>query len=190
MTQLPENVRTAAELLRGLEIDGQQGLPEELFLLASGLVPLPNVDLLVTDRTGRLLLSRRNDPYFEQCWHIPGGCLRWGEDFAERIHATALRELGCDVHFEETPLAVRNVIRGPNQAQKHPNERGHNVAILFRCQLPEDYQIDNGVKTPEDNGYLQWFRVLPPDFMKIQLVYRDVLGPWLDRREIDGNMEE
>lgn len=176
--ELPQELTNAVELLRNAELDARNGLTEELFWMISALVPIPNVDLLIVNESGQLLLSRRNDTFFEKSWHIPGGCLRYGEDMATRIQETAKRELGCEVQFDPEPLAVRNVLRGENPRQSHPKERGHNVAILYRCRLPEGYCINNGDKTNDDNGYLQWFRKLPPDFMKIQSVYNDVLRPW------------
>lgn len=175
---LTEEQRKAVELLRRAEIDTDNGMPEELFLLVSSLVPLPNVDLLVVDRQERLLLSRRCDPFYPKSWHIPGGCMRFNEDFARRIQETARAELDCTVSFDETPLAVRNVIREPNENLLHPRERGHNVAILFRCYLPDGYQIDNGGRSEDDNGYLKWFDRLPEDFLEIQHVFDDVLKPW------------
>lgn len=175
---LTEEQKQAVELLRQAEIDTDHGMPEELFLLVSSLVPLPNVDLLVVDRQGRLLLSRRNDPFYAKSWHIPGGCMRFNEDFARRIQETAKAELGCTVTFNETPLAVRNVIRRRNEKLPHPRERGHNVAILFRCYLPDGYQITNNGRSEEDDGYLKWFDHLPEDFLEIQHVFDDVLEPW------------
>lgn len=179
--ELTDHMRHAIELLRSAEIEAENGLPQPLFLLASALVPLPNVDLLVVNEKNQLLLSRRNDPYFEKSWHIPGGCLRYGEDFPARIKETAKNELGCEVGFCPEPLAVRNVIRGCNESQPHPRERGHNVAVLFRCTVPRDYQIDNHGLSENDNGYLKWFDTLPEDFMKIQEVYEDILSPWRRR---------
>lgn len=177
---LTEEQRQAVELLRRAEINTDNGMQEELFLLVSSLVPLPNVDLLVVDQQGRLLLSRRNDPFYEKNWHIPGGCMRFNEDFAHRVQETARLELGSTVTFDETPLAVRNVIRGPKETLPHPRERGHNVAILYRCKLPENYQtqLHNQGMTEEDNGYLKWFSRLPEDFSSVQHVYHDILEPW------------
>ena len=183
MYRLTDDQLAAAELLRSAELPSEQGLPEPLFLLASALVPLPNIDLLVVNGAGQLLLSRRSDPFFEHSWHIPGGCMRYGESFEQRIQATAVRELGCEVTFDSEPLAVRNVLRGGNRALAHPRERGHNVAILFRCALPETYRPDNGDKTENDAGYLRWFDRLPPDFMKLQYVYDDILTPWKEKTE-------
>lgn len=176
--KLPEELSCAVELLRNAELDAKDGLTEELFLLVSALVPLPNIDLLVVNKKNQLLLARRNDEFFEESWHIPGGCIRYGESFANRIQETAKQELGCEVIFDPNPIAVRNVLRGDNPTQRHPRERGHNIAILFRCWLPNDYCIDNAGKSAEENGYLQWFDRLPENFMKIQHVYDDVLELW------------
>lgn len=104
--------------------------------------------------------------------------MRFNEDFAHRIQETAKMELGCTVTFDQTPLAVRNVIRRPNENLLYPRERGHNVAILFRCYLPDGYQIDNSGRNEDDNGYLKWFDRLPEDFLQIQHVFDDVLKPW------------
>lgn len=180
--RLTQEQARAVELLRQGELNTDHGMPEELFLLVSSLVPLANVDLLVVSRENQLLLERRNDPYYERSWHIPGGCMRFNDTFARRIQETARKELGCEVTYEEMPLAVRNVIRGQNTALPHPRERGHNVAILFRCELPEGYQIQNGDLTEQDDGFLKWFDVLPDDFLKIQHVFDDVLEPWRSSR--------
>lgn len=179
--ELPEELRHAVGLLRNAELDARNGLTEELFWMISALVPIPNVDLLVTNDKGQLLLSRRNDDFFEKSWHIPGGCLRYGETLEARVQKTAEHELGCEVQIDSTPLAVRNVLRGDNERQIHPRERGHHVAVLYHCYLPKGYHIRNGNRTSNDNGYLKWFDKLPHDFMKIQYVYDDILRPW--RRE-------
>ncbi len=173
----------AVELLRNAAIDPKQGLPQPLFLLVSSLVPLPNVDLLVINEKNQILLARRNDPFFQKSWHIPGGCMRYGEEFDTRIQETARKELGCEVCYDRNPVAVRNVIRGPNPSQAYPRERGHNVAILFRCRLPGEHWIDNHGLGEDDNGYLKWFDTLPDDFMKIQEVYFDILSAWRKNRE-------
>ena len=107
MNSITREQQNAIEILRQAELDTDNGMPEELFLLVSSLVPLPNVDLLVVDRQNRLLLSRRNDPFYQKSWHIPGGCMRYNESFAQRIQKTARAELGCSVTFDRTPLAVK-----------------------------------------------------------------------------------
>ncbi len=174
----PES-RHAVNMLRGLNLDATEGLDEELFLLVSSLVPLPNIDMLIVNGEGQILLSYRDDEYYGQSWHIPGGCLRFYETFEHCIIETSKREIGCAVRFDETPLSVKDVIRGPNENQPHPNERGHNVAILYRCYLPDGFIIDNKDKKLSDNGYLKWFDRLPDNFMDIQYIFKDSLKEWI-----------
>ena len=68
-----DEIAQAIQTLRCAELDGRNGLPEDLFLAISGLVPLPNVDLLVLNQKKQLLLAKRCDGFFETSWHIPGG---------------------------------------------------------------------------------------------------------------------
>lgn len=176
--ELNEEQKNAVRLLRGAELDASGGLDEELFLMITALTPIPNVDLLIENSRHQILLARRNDPYYDKSWHIPGGCIRYGEDFANRIRQTALKELGCEVTFDPEPLAVRNVLRKDNPLLSHPRERGHHIAILFRCYLPENYEINNGAKSENDNGFLKWFDRLPEEFLEIQHVYDKELTSW------------
>ena len=172
--------RRNVECLRNLNLDASEGLEEDLFLLTSSLVPIPNVDMLITNDKGQILLSYRDDEYFGRSWHIPGGCMRYGETFEHRLVETSKRELGCIIEFDPEPIAVRNVLRGANPKQQHPNERGHNIAILFNCRLPDGFEIDNGDKGPDDNGYLKWFDRLPDTFLNIQYVFKDCLERWME----------
>ncbi len=174
-----EELTKAIETIRGMNIDARNGIPESLFLMVSSLTPIPNVDLLIVNEKNEILLTRRNDDFFQKSWHIPGGCLRLGESFEDRIQSTAINEVGTRIQYNEKPMAVRNVIRGANAMQNHPNERYHNVAILYQCYLPDGFEISNGVLQESDNGYKRWFKKLPKDFMKIQHVYDDILFPWL-----------
>lgn len=167
----------AIQTLRGAKLDTNKGMPQELFLLVSSLIPIPNVDLLVTNEKNQILLAWRDDPYFEKSWHIPGGCLRYAETMQERIQLTAQKEFGCEVEFDPEPVAVRDVIRGLNESQTYPRERGHNVAILYRCVLKGKVEICIEGTAPY-NGCLRWFDKLPNNFMKIQNVYQDVLYQW------------
>ena len=75
MIQLTNEQRQAVEVLRQAKLNTDDGMPQELFLLLSGLIPLANVDLLVTNSNGQLLLERRCDSWYQNSWHIPGGCM-------------------------------------------------------------------------------------------------------------------
>ena len=169
----------AINYLREANFDSSDGLPEELFLFASSLVPLPNIDMLIVDEQNRILLSRRNDDFFDKSWHIPGGCIRYNQTMQTCVCDSMLRELGNIIPFDETPIMVRDVIRGKRENIQHPYERGHNISMLFRCYWPSQCIINNQNKHPNDDGYLEFFDKLPSDFLALQHVFDDVLQPWL-----------
>lgn len=155
-----------------MEIDARDGLPEEIFLAVSTLMPVANIDLLIRDECGRVLLSWRNDPYFEQAWHIPGGCIRFKETMLERVQKTAIEELHTEVIVNPVPLAVRDVIED-RDSTKH-KIRAHHLAVLYDCRLPEGYKIDNGQLGEQDAGYLKWFDRMPDNLLRLHDCYRDI----------------
>jgi colanic acid biosynthesis protein WcaH len=108
--------------------DPGAGLPEELFLFVSRLVPMVNVDLLISDDQGRILLTWRDDEIFGAGWHVPGGMIRYKETAEDRVRATALDELGAEVAFDGSPI-VQQLIEPERRV------RGHLVALIYRCRL-------------------------------------------------------
>ena len=177
--QINQNLLLSSiKTLRNLNIDARHGLPEELFLLISSLTPIPNVDLLITDSQNRVLLSWRDDPYAGKGWHIPGGCVRFGETMLERVHKTAVHELGCDVMVDPTPIGIQDAILPPRYQLEYPNDRGHHISILFHCSLPNNYRVNNRGKTSMDAGYLRWFEKFPSNLLPVHLGYGKILDPW------------
>jgi len=144
--------------------DPRQGLPEEVFLFASRIMPLINVDLLIQDDAGRTLLTWRDDPYFGAGWHIPGGIIRYKETAADRIRACAREELGAEVSFEAAPLLVSETI-------SLSRNRGHFVSLLYGCRLvtpPEPARRSQSRPSP---GAWQWHQTCPPDLLEAQAQY-------------------
>lgn len=182
-----ERLIEITNILRGMNLEPHQGLPEELFLFVSGVTPIPNVDLMITNEKNELLLSWRNDPYFGQGWHIPGGCIRFGETMLERVQKTAMEEIGTEVIVDKEPIAVRDVICHDRKGLKHANERGHHVTILFACRLPVGFEIDNGNRGENEVGYLKWFDKVPENILQVHDAYKDILAAW-ERKE--SNYEE
>jgi colanic acid biosynthesis protein WcaH len=142
-------------------------LPEPFFLFISRFTPLVNVDLIVRDEQDRILLTWRDDEFYGAGWHIPGGIIRYKESAADRIHATALNELGTDVEFEEPPLAVEQA------TEPERRERGHFVALVYACRLagPPDERLQYRGGVPR-RGEWAWHKHCPPDFLPAQSHYR------------------
>ena len=145
--------------------DPRRGLPEDVFLFVSRIVPLINVDLLIQDDLGRTLLTWREDEFFGAGWHVPGGIIRYKEASADRIRACAREELGAEVSFEAVPLLVSETVRA------HEN-RGHFISLLFRCQLMTPLmEARRASSNVPSSGEWRWHHGCPPDLLEAQRQY-------------------
>ena len=155
-----EEYREAFTLLDHWASDPKAGVPEDLFLFISRLVPLINVDLLIKDERGRTLLTWRQDDFYGSGWHVPGGIIRYKEPAIERVRATARVELGAEVECEPMPCAVAQLIEPERRV------RGHFVSLLYRCRLigvPDDrLRFTGGAPQP---GQWTWHQGCPPDLI-------------------------
>lgn len=145
-----------------------KGLPEEVFLFASRLTPLVNVDILIRNEEGHVLLTWRDDKIFGSGWHVPGGCVRIGEYFADRIVAVARGELGVSVFCYSTPLGVFETIDNMRPFRKH------HVSLLFECKLMDSLDpVKEFSGKSSRNGAWLWHPECPPDLL--QKAYGDIL---------------
>jgi len=160
-------LKDALEEVRSTINDPTVGLPEDVFRFVSSIVPMVNVDLLIRNEDGHVLLTWRIDEFYPPSWHIPGGIIRYKETAANRIHAVAQNELGARVKFEPKPCAI-NEIMVPFPV------RGHFISLLYECTLvsppSESLRFDGQERRP---GVWAWHATCPPDFIAAQSVYRD-----------------
>lgn len=178
--RVPAADRMADEAVAILERyikDPTRGLPEPLFRLVSGLVPMVNVDLLIRNRKGETLLTWREDDFYSPGWHIPGGIVRYKESMGARIRAVARKELSVRVRFDPVPLTVMEVVT-PRQ-----RIRGHFISFLFSCslvsRLPESSRFAGGAPQP---GQWAWHVGCPRAFLDCQRMYRPFLRRQLATR--------
>ena len=173
-------------------IDVRNGLPLSLFKFASSLSPIPNVDLFVVDSHNRFLLAWRDDEYYGQGWHIPGGCIRLLESLETRIQKTAIDELGENVIYDKTPLMIVEALASEERIRRQGNfERTHNICILYKCRFSKKYDIEvyNRGKEIYQKGYLKWFDQVPENFLHAQIpIYRKFLENWV-RTNYECNAE-
>jgi len=154
------------------KINPSEGLPFELFEWISTLVPIANVDLLILNNSGEILLSWRDDEYYGKGWHLPGGCIRFKETSEERIQKTAINELGTQVILKKDSIATRDMIMG--EKSEEPIKRSHHVATLYECRLPDSFVINNGNLCEKDAGFLKWFAKIPENILDVHHIYNDV----------------
>lgn len=148
------------------------GLPEEVFLFASRITPMINVDLLIRNSNNEILLTWRVGDYYSPGWHIPGGVVRYKESINDRVNHVAKIELGTEVEFNPKPILVSEVIRSPERLN-----RGHFISFLFECKL----------KMPpvrqEKYGDFEWFKKCPENIIPVHTMYKDVINREMLQKE-------
>ena len=128
------------------------GLPDAVFDFALGIIPMVNVDLLISDTENRVLLAWREDRWGAG-WHVPGGIIRIYESFSERITATAQLELGLIVRHKPAPISMTQFFV----------DRGHFISLLYECDIVGDQSVvidESAVAAPHPNA-LGWFSKPP-----------------------------
>jgi len=149
------------------EFNPEEGLPEDLFLYASSIMPLVNVDLLIKDERDRVLLAWRDDKYCGSGWHIPGGIIRYREKMIDRVKRVSLDEIGYLVSFNSEPIAVCEIILPDIEA------RSHHVSILFSCIMHSSIKLTKNIGLKEeDAGYLKWFDKCPDNLLSLHKIYK------------------
>ncbi len=144
----------------------ESGLPEAVFEFITRITPVVNVDLLIKDEIGRTLLSWRDDTLHGKGWHIPGGIVRFREHLEERIKKVAELEIGAEVKFEISPIAVNQIINYERDI------RGHFISILYKCFLSSEFVPQNQNMSSRDNGFLKWHKTCPQNLIKVHEIYR------------------
>ncbi|MCM1251856.1 MAG: NUDIX domain-containing protein [Clostridium sp.] len=146
--------------------DPTKGLPEEIFLFATQITPMINVDLLVRDKDGRILLSWRNDEYCGTGWHVPGGIIRYKESANHRIEQVALKELGCRVKHSDKPIEIMELI-SDNTA------RSHFITLVYECEIDGELFLEHQTCKKGEVGYLAWHDFFPEDMINVHYAYKN-----------------
>lgn len=155
------------EKVRNYVDDPTKGLNEDLFLFVTETTPMVNVDLLIKDESGRILLSWRDDRFYGTGWHVPGGILRLKENFEDRIQKTARIEIGCEsIMFDKQPLDIVPIICPEMKV------RGHFITFVYSCSLPDGYSVKNGNKQEHDAGFLKWHKYFPMNMIGVHAFYK------------------
>lgn len=159
-------IKKVINLLESFIKNPSQGLPEEIFLFATRITPMVNVDLLIKNEQNQTLLTWRDDGYFQPSWHVSGGVIRYKEAISDRIKAVAKSELGAEVRFKKEPLVV-NEIMCPFK------NRSHFISLLYECKLTspldENLEFKKGVPKP---GQWKWHNKCPDNIIPVHKMYQ------------------
>lgn len=151
--------------------NAKDGLPIDVFYFVSQLTPLINVDLLVKNKKGQVLLTWRDDRFYGPAWHIPGGIIRFKERIEDRIEMVAQLELGASVRFAPEPIHIRGLINTERDV------RGHFISLLFLCELTTDLPQDRAfIKGDPKPGEWAWHNQAPKNLLKVHEAFREYIN--------------
>jgi colanic acid biosynthesis protein WcaH len=110
--------------------------------------PLVSLDLIVTDRAGRVLLGRRRNRPAQGSWFVPGGRVRKDERLDDAFLRLTEAELGVRVARAEAPLhGVYEHLYDDGFAGEHVST--HYVVVAHRLP-PRD--LDLAALPPDQHG--------------------------------------
>jgi colanic acid biosynthesis protein WcaH len=158
--------------------NAKEGLPLEVFYFVSTLTPLINVDLLIENEKGQILLTWRDDKFYGSGWHIPGGIIRFKEKIEDRIEKVAFLELGTSVKFLSQPIHIRGAMN------KDRDVRGHFISLLFLCELTGSLINEKSYNADAPQvGQWAWHDKAPANLIKAQESFRQYINgarpPWV-----------
>lgn len=174
--EFPDFEKLDRDTLRNAIYNAETGMVDDVFTFVASVTPMVNVDLLIRDKEGRVLLAWRDDGH-NYGWHIPGGIVRFKETFEERIQKTAVTELGTKVSFDREPVKISEIFM-PYQ------RRGHFISFLYRCEVDEGYVLNNQV-LENTSGFLKWHSEMPELLVEGQMCYYEYLKTIFERTMSD-----
>jgi len=150
-------------------LNARRGLPKNLFYFISKLTPLINVDLIIKNNKGMLLLTWREDKFYGPGWHFPGGIIRFKERMSNRINFVAQNELGMEVNYIDNPILINELFA------KERDIRGHFISLAILCKPKSQpnpiLQYKSGMIK---SGQWKWHSKCPKKLIKQQLVYKNL----------------
>lgn len=127
-------------------------LSNDLFKTIVEHTPLVAIDLIVRNKSGEILLGKRNNRPAQDYWFVPGGRILKDERFSEAFTRLTQTELGVPLNISE------GVFLGPYEHHYQDNFSDtdfstHYVVLAFEIEL--DTKVDQLPKL--QHAEYQWF---------------------------------
>ncbi|MBD3332488.1 NUDIX domain-containing protein [candidate division GN15 bacterium] len=105
--------------------------------------PLLTVDTIIQDPSGRVVLIRRKNDPFKDCWALPGGFVEIGETVEEAARRETKEETGLTVELDR----LVGVYSAPER-----DPRGHTVTVAFLA-----HAAAGALEGADDASEASWF---------------------------------
>lgn len=132
-------------------------IPDKLYNQICKLMPIPCVDIIVTDMDNRVLLLKRNNQPMKGEWWFPGGRIYKGETRKE----AALRKVK-----EECGINTESIVKIGTYDLFLNNNLFHAITTVFKVDVEithvvmDDQSCDYSWKTCQE-----WVKIISNDFL-------------------------
>ena len=118
------NIKSHIDIIESYVAESRKsynGLPEDVLFFVSRMTPIVNIDLLIKDKDGRILLTWRDThddidgkesdwPGAGTGWHLPGGIVRYKEKLTHRVLQVMVNEIGAVLKYNHNPIDINELI--------------------------------------------------------------------------------
>lgn len=109
---------------------------------------------VIIDEDGRVLLTRRSIPPFQDLWVMPGGKIELGETIISALKREVHEEVGLEIEIQELIDVFEHLTPGEGNC--------HFVILYYRCRpvycdlLPNEYEVSEAAWVPASdlNNYI------------------------------------
>jgi len=129
-------------------------IPEKTYKKIHSLIPVPCVDVLITDGRGNFLLAKRKNNPEKGKWFFPGGRVLRGE----KIKDTALRKLKQEARLKGKIVELLGVYDFFSKEGYFKNIPTHTIAIVFLVKVSGGQRII----LDQQNSESAWFNKINP----------------------------
>lgn len=127
-------------------------LPLDIFLKSFENVPRVAINLIITDKENRVLLTRRNIEPSKGSWHFPGSFLLKNELIVEAQKRLAEDELG--IKIENNKINLLGVFEDMDG-----DPRGHVIDVMYGLKVEDVAEV----KVTKETLEVKFFDKLPED---------------------------
>lgn len=110
----------------------RQRISYEEFIKSFESAPRPAISLLIENKKGEILLTKRKQEPFANHWHLPGSFIDKGESIHTCIRRIAKDELNVDLDPTKAKLLTvsENIDKDP---------RGHVIELIYKFVVDNDF---------------------------------------------------
>lgn len=119
-------------------------------------------------KNGRVLLQKKLDEHQGIRYTLPGGAQETGETLEEALQRECLEEIATRV-LPDKVVHISDYFKHKQLPEPHTR---HQLEILFRCRVPDNYVPQNGNKPDKHQIAIEWVALdelsqhrLSPDFL-------------------------